>query len=268
MLVLLLVPALSAQPQPRFASATIRPSTAPADARPVNRVTEDGGYLATNVTLKALINAAYRRSGFDQREIAGGPAWIDTDRFDVEARAPGGLVLDAGGFPRVTLQMLQELLKERFELRGGVEPQVRPVYALVPATGAPGPRLVKSSLDCVAAMRAFARGQRGGKLCGAAPYPGRLTGTGLTMADVAALMSQYLDRPVIDRSGLTGSFDVDLEGREFQPRGPFGPSYRPSSTKESVFDLIEPQLGLRLERTTGETEVLTVRSAARPRMPE
>jgi uncharacterized protein (TIGR03435 family) len=254
-----IVAGLSAQ-GPRFASATIRPSGSAPDDRPVSHVTEDGGYLATNVTLKRLIEDAYRRSGFDRRAVIGGPAWIASDRFEVVAQGRG-LYPDADGFPRTSLRMLQELLQERFQIRVGVEEQSRPVYVLVLTTAMPGPRLVPSALDCAAIVIAQAKGERGGKMCGAAPYPGRLIAAGVTLADLAALIEPYVDRPVIDRTGIFGVFDLDLEGVEFQPRGPFGPSYRPSDTKQSVFDLIGPQLGLKLERTTGVTEVLKVESA-------
>ena len=261
-MVLVLVASASAQP-PRFASAIVVRSTAPPDARVVNRVTEDGGYVATNVTLKALIEAAYRRSGFDRREVIGGPQWIATDRFDVIAKSPEGAVLEADGFPRRSLQMLQELLKEHFQLRGGVKEQQRPAYLLV-ATNVIGPKLSRSSLDCAAVQQAFAKGERGMKMCGAAPYPGRLTANGIAIGDLAGLMTPYLDRLVIDQTGLSGRFDIDLEGVEFQPKGPFGPSYRPSDTKESVFKLIQPQLGLKLEPTTAIVETLFVEQAVRP----
>jgi uncharacterized protein (TIGR03435 family) len=262
LLVLVRIAIASAQ-QPRFATATIVRSTAAPDSRVVSRVTDDGGYLATNVTLKALIEAAYRRSGFDRREVIAGPDWIATDRFDVVAKSSEGLVLDADGFPRRSLQMLRELLKEHFRLRGGVKEAQRPAYALL-ATGVVGPRLTRSSIDCTAAQTAFAKGERGMKICGVAPYPGRLTANGITLADLAALMTPYLDRIVVDRTRLSDRFDIDLEGVEFQPKGPFGPSYRPSDTKQSVFELIESQLGLRLDPTTATVETLFVEDAARP----
>ena len=259
--VLVLVAIATAQ-QPRFAAATIIRSTAAPDTRPANRVTDDGGYAATNVTLKALIEAAYRRSGFDRREVIGGPEWITTDRFDVVAKSPNGTTVDADGFPRQSLRMLQELLKEQFQLRAGIREEHRPVYALV-RTNVAGLRLTRSSIDCAAAQQAFAKGKRGMKMCGAAPYPGRLTASGISIADVAGLLTPYLDRLVIDDTGLHGRFDIDLEGVEFRPTGPFGPSYRPSETNDSVFKLIQSQLGLKLEPTTGAIETIFVEHAAR-----
>ena len=255
---------LSAQ-APRFAAATIRPSTMLAGDRSVSRVDPDGGYTASNVTLVQLIEAAYRRSLGDQREISGGPDWVRTDRFDLNAKPDGTPVLDPDGFPRESLRMLQELLKERFQLQGGVVPQERPAYALV-STGSAGPGLVRSTVDCAAQVRARARGEQvQGPPCGAAPYPGRLTARGITVKDLAALISPWVDKPVIDQTGLIGSFDVDVEGVEFQPRGPFGPSHRPSQTKESIFSTLRSQLGLHLQPITATIEVLVIKHAEKPR---
>jgi uncharacterized protein (TIGR03435 family) len=257
----LVLAAIATAQQPRFETATIVRSTAAPDTRAVNRVTDDGGYVATNVTLKALIEAAYRRSGFDRREVIGGPGWIATDRFDVVAKSPNGTTVDADGFPRQSLRMLQELLKEQFQLRVSGREEHRPVYALV-RTNVVGPGLTRSLVDCAAAQQAFAKGERGMKMCGAAPYPGRLTAHGISIADLAGLLTPYLDRLVIDDTGLHGRFDIDLEGVEIRPSGPFGPSYRPSETKEAVFKLIQSQLGLKLEPTTGAIETVFVEHAA------
>jgi uncharacterized protein (TIGR03435 family) len=147
-----------AQP-PRFTSATIRPSAAPSSERSVSRVDADGGYPATNVTLMQLLEGSLRRSGFDRREITGGPEWIRTDRVDVRAAYDGGLVLDADAMPRQTLRMRQQLLVERFAIRRHVDLQSRPVYALVSVSDA-RPGLTVSKVDCAAQMRVMLRGER------------------------------------------------------------------------------------------------------------
>ena len=249
----------------QFTSVTIRPSVVARGERSVSRVDTDGGYVATNVTLVQLVEAAYRRSGFDKREVEGGPDWVRTDRFDLSAKNGGGdLVLDADGFPRHSLRMLQELLKERFQLQGGVEARPRQVYALVAVQG--GPNVTATTADCAAQMRAFARREQiQGAPCGAAPYPGRLVARGITMWDLAGLIAPWVDRPVIDRTQFTGAFDVDLEGVEIKPAGPFGPSARPSNTTASIFTTIQPQLGVRLEAVTAPVEVLVIRHAERPK---
>jgi uncharacterized protein (TIGR03435 family) len=78
---------------------------------------EPGGrFSATGVTLRQLVETAYRRHAFDPRRVTGGPPWVETDRFDVTARAPGEHVFDEDGFPRQGALMLQRLLAERFRL--------------------------------------------------------------------------------------------------------------------------------------------------------
>lgn len=84
------------------------------------------------------------------------------------------------------------------------------------------------------------------------------------MADLASLITPWVDRPVVDRTGLTGLFDVDVEGVEVKPAGPFGPSYRASDTKESIFSTVQSQLGMRLERVSAPFEVLIIEHAERP----
>ena len=250
--------------EPRFASVTIRPSTMSAGERSVSRVEPDGAYTAANVTLVQLIEAAYRRSLGDQREVSGGPDWVRTDRFDVYAKVDGVPALDDDGFPRQSLRMLQELLKERFHLQRGVMPQERPAYALV-STGKAGTGLIRSTLDCAAQVRARARGEQiEGPPCGAAPYQGRLVARGVAIKDLAALIAPWVGKPVIDRTGLTGLFDVDVEGVEFRPRGPVGPSHRPSETKESILSTVRSQLGLQLQPINTTIEVLVINHAEKP----
>src|SRR5690349_315344 len=89
---------------PQFVSATIRPSTAPAGERGGSTLGADGSFVGTNVTLMQLIENAYRRFGFDRREVSGGPGWIETERFDLLAQADHDHVVDASGFPGETLR--------------------------------------------------------------------------------------------------------------------------------------------------------------------
>src|SRR5918999_3065132 len=75
---------------PAFDSVSVTPNTSGASTRSLFRLMPDGGVRAVNVTPLDLIQSAYQRHAFDRRQIEGGPAWIHTDRFDVEARASGG----------------------------------------------------------------------------------------------------------------------------------------------------------------------------------
>lgn len=252
--------AVASAQEPRFADAVIGPNRTGEQARSCCALGA-GEISGKGVTVRQLVDAAYRRHGFDRREIIGGP-WLDEDRYDFTAQIAGGHVYDRSGFPAETWATLREYLKNKVHVRA--ELRERPVYALtLRERGAFGPRLQRSDRDCGAEMRAMERGEKvAGPPCGASPYPGRLMARGIGMADLAALVTPWVDRPVIDRTGLTGQFDVDVEGVEMKPAGPFGPSYRPSETKRSIFDTMPEQLGLRLEPMTTPIEVLVVERPA------
>jgi uncharacterized protein (TIGR03435 family) len=229
---------------------------------------QQGGRLtATNATVRDLIQSAHQRYGFDRREIEGGPAWIQAKRFDVVAEAAEEHVVDPDGVPRKTWLMLQALLAERFKLKLRVEKRPRPLYVLALATpdGPLGPRLRRSDVDCAAVVAMEIRGQRPAKpSCSVAAYPGRLVATALSMPSIARFLSDSVDRPVRDETGLAGVFDLELEAVEIRPPGPFGPSYRPSDTKESIFQALPAQAGLKLEPTQGTEDVLVIEHVEMP----
>jgi uncharacterized protein (TIGR03435 family) len=251
---------LAAQ-EPRFADLLLTPNRTGDTARGCC-VIRAGEISAKGVTVRQLIEAAYRRYAFDRREVIGGPAWLDEDRFDFMANVAGDHEYGSSGFPAATFAMLRAYVNHHVRVRA--ESRDRQVYALV-SIGDRRPGLTASKLDCAAQMRAMGRGEKfEGPPCGASPYPGRLLARGITMADLASLINPWVDRPVIDRTGLKGLFDIDLEGVEVKPPGQFGPSYRPSDTKESIFNTIQAQLGMRLERLTAPIEVLIVEHIERP----
>lgn len=257
---LALIAGIGAQ-EPRFADVLLVPNSTGDKARGCC-VIRAGEISAKGVTVRQLIEAAYRRHGFDRREVIGGPAWLDDDRFAFTATVAGDHAYDRSGFPAPTFAVLRAYLSHHARLRA--EPRERPAYALV-SVGGIRPGLSASQLDCAVQMRAMGRGEQvPGPPCGASPYPGRIMARGITMADLASLITPWVDRPVIDRTGLSGVFDVDVEGEEVKPAGPFGPSYRASDTKESIFNTVEAQLGMRLERVNAPIEVLVIEHVERP----
>ncbi len=246
---------------PRFANLLFAPNQTGDKSRGCC-VIGAGEISGKGVTVRQVIEAAYRRHAFDRREVIGGPAWIDEDRFDFTAQVAGGHVYDRSGFAAATLATLRAYANQHARIR--TEMRERQVYALVP-TGGPRPGLVTSAADCAEQMRALELRQPiSGRPCGASPYPGRLMATGITMADLASLITPWVGRTVIDRTGLAGGIDVDLEGVEVKPSGPFGPSYRPSDTKTSIFEHLEKQLGMRLEPISAQVEVVVVDSVEKP----
>jgi uncharacterized protein (TIGR03435 family) len=229
---------------------------------------EPGGKIgARKANLRQLIDTAYWRHTFDKREVTGGPEWVDTVYFDIAADAGHEHMLDpVNGFADETLQMLRTLLAERFKLKIRTESQPRPVYALMlaDAGGGPGPQLGKSDIDIVATMKMLLAGGRMENAPGIAAYPGRMKGRSLTMPSFASVLSGVVDRPVVDRTGLTGLYNYEFEAVEIKPPGPFGPSYNPSDTKESLFTMLPKQLGLKLDKQQGTVDVLVIEHAELP----
>jgi uncharacterized protein (TIGR03435 family) len=254
----------------RFEVTTVLPNKTGA-MRVMMRVQPGGAWEATNVTLESMIRLAYR---IQESQLVGGPAWIYSDRFDIVAKS--GQDAPRGEFG---LRM-QSLLAERFNLAIHRETREIPVYALV-NVGTPGPRLTASPIDC----EAWARGRNGQPLpaapgerptCGTTATPGRLTGGGMTMSQLAQTLERYTGRMVRDQTGLTGGFDYDL-AFEADPallgKGPGGglppgpPPPAPAQTSSdgvSIFAAVQQQLGLRLDSRTAPVDVLVVDSAQQP----
>ena len=248
-----------APPQPsRFEVASVRRNTSGSGSMSMGR--QPGGlFKAVNAPLLNLIRTAF---GLPDRDLVGVPAWAASERYDVTARAPGEI--DA----KAERSMLQALLRERFKLVAHFEKRDMPVYDLVVARGDGrlGPLLRRSTLDCSPEGRANTpsggaggAGQGTGPLnrpaCGSMTVNSSLIAGGVTVAELASTISRRVDRPVIDRTGLNGFYDVDLT---WAPT-----TITPDDTKPSIFTAVQEQLGLRLERSRGPIEVLVIDSVDR-----
>jgi uncharacterized protein (TIGR03435 family) len=193
-------------------------------------------FSAVNIPLIGLVATAYDVH-FEQ--ISGGPTWFYTDRFDVEARPEHPANRQEIG------AMLQTLLEDRFHLVVGRETREEPVYALVVEKG--GPRLKShvgepSLVDGGFPIRPGDRGQ--------------VIFTGVQMERLAWFLGTRLGRPVIDRTGLTGSFDFELAWNgDAPPDRPGAPAMAEPS--ESAFSALH-RLGLKLESQRGPVERLTI----------
>jgi uncharacterized protein (TIGR03435 family) len=180
-------------------------------------------------------------------------------------------VFDPDGYPRQTLQMFRRLLAERFKLKVRYKSTEEPVQALVVANADRrlGPALARSKVDCAVVMAGLIKGEMpaGGPQCGFGPYPRRLVGRAVTLTDLAGYLASLLKRPVVDRTGLAGVFDLEVEGVEVVQPGPPGPSTRPSDTTRSIVEMLPEQLGLKLEEVKGPVEAVVVEYAERPAAP-
>ena len=240
----------------RFEVASVKPNASGA-LSPSDTVSS-GRFIATNESLRNLITLAYRIPWF---RVVGGPDWL-SNRFDIVAKIP-----DAGQAAQVQV-MLQHLLTDRFALEVHRETRDQPVYALVIARTDRrlGPQLHTSDVDCAQVMARRAAAEKSGagsqagqdESCSRPPLaPGHLTLHGLRLESLTNWLSGILgDRAVVDRTGLSGNFDVDL-------RYAVTPAGAPSDSP-SIFTAVQEQLGLKLEPTRAPIEVLVIDSAQRP----
>jgi uncharacterized protein (TIGR03435 family) len=218
-----------------------------------------GRFSATNMWLRSVLEFAYRpRTGLLMRnQIVGGPTWIDTDQFDIEAKAEA----DAGVIPPEEMQlMVRSMLEDRFQLKAHVENRELPIYDLVVAKAAPKFKLAEDQNPATpATTRQIAM-----------PRPGAIavtiSNTGITPSDFATLLQRYAGRPIVDKTNLRGLFDVKLQF-SLDAGGPsvdtqLGPPQDPSGP--SFFTAIQEQLGLRLEPARGPVEVLVIDSVQKP----
>jgi uncharacterized protein (TIGR03435 family) len=183
-----------------------------------------GQITVRNMPLRDLIVQAYKAAG-----VAGGPAWLDSSRFDVIAKAPPNTPTD-------TLRvMLQPLLAERFKLAIHTEQRPTPVYALIVAKGGSKLQAAAGSSPPKCAPGQGVEGQNH-TVC-----------TNFTMADLAEwlptrLAPSFIDRPVVNLTGIQGAYDIRLD---WVPRPLSEISDAPAGP--TVFDALEKQLGLKLE---------------------
>jgi uncharacterized protein (TIGR03435 family) len=194
-----------------------------------------GAFTATNVTLKLLISRAY---GVAEAQIEGGPGWIDTETYDLSAKADTPLEMSRED----VRPCLQALLADRFQFSIHRVPKLGPVFSLVTAKN--GPRFQEHSGPGHAGI-------------GVSSDSGIavITATKTTMSRLAEYLSNQAGRPVIDNTGLTGEYDFNLE---------WSIGERPGSPTPSVFTALQEQLGLKLNATKGTIETIVVDRAEKP----
>ena len=240
--------------------------TDPNDTRPgADFGAQPGGRLvARNNAVANFITNAY---GVPNYTVVGGPAWMRTDRYDMEARANGE------PSRAEMMLMLRTLLAERFQFRMHTETREMPAYVLTVARG--GARLQPATdrscvpPDSTQPIPAAAPGDIVSRRCGnnrlttVTPPNMQWMGVGIGMRQIADTLAGYFRRPVVDRTGLTALFDVQIELPPLQPAT--SPDGGPDSGA-SVFTVLQEQLGLRVEEGRGPVEVLVVDRLERPAM--
>lgn len=236
--------------QTTFEVASVKPNLSGAQGGSV-RLTPGGRLVAQNAPMRMLITAAYDVRDF---QLLGGPAWMASERFDIEAKAAGNPSQDQ------ISQMLQALLAERFQLMVHRETRELPIYRLMVAKGGSKLQAAKAG-ECTPMVPPPARFDPATlRPCGGFNNNvGMMLGGRVAMAKLASGLSRTLGRTVVDETGLSGSYDIELRWTpdDAQP----APD---SAAPPSFFTAIQEQLGLRLESGRGPVEVLVVDRVERP----
>jgi uncharacterized protein (TIGR03435 family) len=263
------VPALT------FEVISIKPNPAGRAAPTQTRVLPGGQYIMTNMDVRLLIGQAYRVQSY---RLLGGPAWIESESFDIVAKASADSPPARG--PRAFDAALQKLLAERFRLVVHTETRQLPIYELVFARNdkRPGSSLTRSPrTDCGAVLAQAGPREPGGPPpppppsgqappCGMVNRIATFDADSVTLIQLANFLSAELNRRVVDRSGLQGLFNVHLAWTpDPLPAGPLDPDLPPIDPNgPSIFTAVQEQLGLKLEPATGPVDVLVIDSVERP----
>ena len=197
--------------------------------------------------------------------------------FDIEAKAGGNVTRD-----QINL-MLQSLLADRFKLAAHQETRPLPVYALVLSkAGKTGPQLQSHGDDSKCADvsgglppppvpgAGAPKVPCGGFIMGGSPAGFHMGGQKITMMDLTRTLSNFVDRVVVDRTGLSGTFDLSIDFAPQQAPPGFTPGpgadagAADPSGPVSIFTAVQEQLGLKLEPQTGPVDVLVIDHVERP----
>ena len=243
-------PAADSTPVPSFEVATVKPNTSGSGGSSSGLATNTSVFKATNVTIRGLLR--FEAFMIADARIVGGPKWMDSARFDIEARLDPNDAKRLDSLPfnqrnQVKDAMVQKLLADRFQLKWHWEDREQPVYALIVA---------KSG----AKMQPAADINRGSQwmLNG-----GRFEAKDVTMDQVADLLTQGaaddLGRVVVNQTGIAGAFDFKINWTPDHG----APSWNGSSGA-SIFTAIQEQLGLKLEPTKSPIKVLVIDNLEMP----
>ena len=245
---------------PAFDVVSVKPNKS--DSGMVRIMGKPDGYSASNVSLKMLIQGAY---GIREDLISGAPGWADSARFDIDAKVAGSDVEALKKLsPEQRRLILQPLLADRFKLKMHTETKQLPVYELVLGKG--GSKLKEASPGDT-----YANGIKGPDDTSRPGMmrmgPGQLTAQAVPMTSLANLLSQQLHRTVLDKTGLTGKYDLELNwtpdrGSDPMFKGADSSQQRTDAASDSsgpsIFTALQEQLGLRLQSAKGPVETLVI----------
>jgi uncharacterized protein (TIGR03435 family) len=235
--------------QDSFEVVSIKPVAA-TDNRVMIRQAPGGRFTANGANVRMLIGMAYEVRDF---QISGGPSWISDDRFEINAKAD----TEQDRIPREQFQkMLKNMLTERFGLKIHEEEKEGSVYHLVQSKS--GVKMPENK-ETGQGNRMFRMGR------------GQINANGIPMGELARSLSQMLGRQVIDKTGLTANYDVELQwtpepgqGAMFGMTPPPGAAPPVDNSGPTIYTALEEKLGLKLESAKGPLKVLVIDSVTKP----
>jgi uncharacterized protein (TIGR03435 family) len=216
-----------------FEVATVKPN--PSGPTAPNGFSSTPGRLRVlNMPLEQMIHAAFH---IPQGSLAGLTGWMQSDRYDIEAKAAANSTFDED------LTMLRALIIDRFQLR--FHNETRQSTTLVLAIAKNGPKFLQSKDDSAGNKEHIDI------------RPTEISGVNIPFGHFVTVLAAQLKRSIVNDTGLTGKFDLSLKYvRDDAPEGANGPT---------VFAALEEQLGLKLDSRKGPVEVMVIDSAEKPR---
>jgi uncharacterized protein (TIGR03435 family) len=240
-----------ATPQPEFEAVSIKPNKS-GNGPEAFHPSRGGRLSVTNKTLRDLIKWAY---GVRDFQISGEPGWVDSERYDVAAKADGNPRFD---FLQPTFEtMFQSVLVDRFKLTLHHQTKELPVFLLVVAKNGPKIHPVDEG-DCpeVPTPENPCRSLRPTKF-------GRLTGQKAPISALALMIAVTTNGTVLDKTGLKGSYSYTLDWNAYlQP--PLPGVFDPSSMEPAISAALQEQLGLKLDFSKGPVDILVIDHVERP----
>jgi uncharacterized protein (TIGR03435 family) len=216
------------------------------------RTSPDGTFVMTNSAIRSMLLAG---SPIPVREVKGAPDWVNTDRYDITAKAPAGSSREHNG------ERLRNLLIDRLKLVGHLEEQDQTTFALVVGTpdGSLGPQMRVRTTECQATPTAPPRPTLPEE-CGSRMGPGIIEASGIQMSTFVRSISGLVGAQVIDKTGLEGRYDLTLRFAPMQP------SASDASARDAppFVQALREQLGLILYPETTKMPLFVIDHLERP----
>jgi uncharacterized protein (TIGR03435 family) len=223
-------------------------------------------FTMTNFPVNLIVEYAYNIKDY---QLSGGPSWMNSERYDIEAKINDKAVLELRKLPRDeqvdrNRLMLQALLADRFKLTVHRETKDLPTYSLVVTKGG---KLNETNGDCdpsaEPARSTSSLGWPNSPCNGFFLYPGHFGGRNVSMAALADALSTFTFRLVADNTNLAGKYNVTLDWTPAPgdfPAFPPGPDSfpQPDPNGPSLPAALQDQLGLKLESTRGPVDTLFI----------